>query len=329
MFGWQRIVGANLAWMLAFASGGGARADLALTPVGQAQGLSVSTFASNLENDGFTGPIGMVFPAAGGVLVSTELGGVRLFPTDTDGQNATVVPTTQNYGTGNSEGLARIGNNLYLAQAGLGRIAQVNANGAFVQTIVSGIGDVVGLVVNPANGHLFATTFLANQILDIDPVAKTSTLFHTASNPDGLILSPDGKTLYVAATGTGHILGFDTATGASVFDSGLIQGGIDGLAVGTGQFANLIFANLNNGSLIEVDILTKQQTVIADGGSRGDFVAIDPNDGTLLLTQTDQILRLSGATFLPAIEAAPEPATITLFVVGVTCVLAYGWWVRW
>ena len=34
----------------------------------------------------------MVFPASGGVLVSDGPGNVRLFPTDTDGQNATTVP---------------------------------------------------------------------------------------------------------------------------------------------------------------------------------------------------------------------------------------------
>jgi hypothetical protein len=310
--------------MLVFTCTGAARADLTLTPAGQAQGLSISTFATNFENDGFTGPIGIAFPAAGGVLVSNELGGVRLFPTDTNGQNAASVPVSQNYGTGNAEGLARIGNAIYMAQSGLGRIVQVNSNGTFNQAIVSGIGDAVGLVLNPTNGHLFATTFLASKILDIDPVAKTSTVFATASIPDGLTLSADGKTLYVAATQTGHILGFDTATRASVFDSGLIAGGIDGLALGAGQFANVLFVNLNNGTLLELDLTTKQQTVIADGGSRGDFVVVDPNDGSLLVTQTDRILRLSGATFVPPVTTPiPEPTGLTLLAVGVLCALGY------
>jgi len=55
--------------------------------------------------------------------------------------------------------------------------------------------------------------------------------------------------------------------------------------------AGKIYANENNGNVIEIDLLTKSQTIIATGGSRGDFVAVDPN-GSLLLTQTDRICGL-------------------------------------
>jgi hypothetical protein len=43
-----------------------------------------------------------------------------------------------------------------------------------------------------------------------------------------------------------------------------------------------------------VDLATGAQTLLASGGSRGDLVAVDPSDATLLLTQTDRILRLHG-----------------------------------
>ena len=109
---------------------------------------------------------------------------------------------------------------------------------------------------------------------------------------DGLTISGDGRTLY-AAVGREHVLGFDTTTKAQAFDSGTISF-VDGPALGIGSLAGKIFANVNDGTVWEVDLATSSQTLIASGGSRGDLVAVDPSDGTLLLTQTDRILRLHG-----------------------------------
>ncbi|MEP6755633.1 MAG: PEP-CTERM sorting domain-containing protein, partial [Chthonomonadales bacterium] len=55
---------------------------------------------------------------------------------------------------------------------------------------------------------------------------------------------------------------------------------------------------------------TSASTLIASGGSRGDFVAVDPN-GTLLLTQIDRIQRLTapqGGGF----GQTPEPGTLAM-----------------
>jgi hypothetical protein len=46
---------------------------------------------------------------------------------------------------------------------------------------------------------------------------------------------------------------------------------------------------------------------IASGGTRGDFVSVDPNDGTLLLTQSSNIVRLhppTEASFVPDFKVA-------------------------
>jgi hypothetical protein len=109
---------------------------------------------------------------------------------------------------------------------------------------------------------------------------------------DGLTVAGDGRTLYAAVLRE-HLLGFDLATKAQVFDSGTISF-VDGPALGTGSLAGRIFANVSDGTVWEVDLATSAQTLIATGGSRGDLVAVDPSDGTLLLTQTDRILRLHG-----------------------------------
>ena len=93
------------------------------------------------------------------------------------------------------------------------------------------------------------------------------------------------------AVGSGHLIGFNTSTKAEVIDSGFINT-LDGTAAGTGSiFGGLIFGNTNDGRLIEIDLSTLEQTLIATGGSRGDFVTVDRTNDTLLITQSDRILR--------------------------------------
>ncbi len=86
-----------------------AQAQLTLTPAGTALGLGLTTFATGFPNAFNVGPLGIAFPNAGGVLVSDYPGNVRLFPTDTNGQNAASVPVAQNYGQSNALGLANDG----------------------------------------------------------------------------------------------------------------------------------------------------------------------------------------------------------------------------
>jgi hypothetical protein len=303
-----------------------AHAGLTLTAAGVNQGLGLTTFASGFptfnSTGGVIGPLGIAFPTSGGVLVTDALGNVRLFPTDNNNQNAISAPVGQNYGNFNASGLAQVGGNIYMAQQANGNLIQINNNGTFNQTILTGI-NPVGLVANPTNGHLFGGGNGNNEVFDIDPIAKTKTLFVNAT-PDGLAISSDGRVLYLAITGgslAGHILGFDTTTKSQVFDSGFIPGGIDGTTVGTGSFSNYVFANTNSGTLVEVNLSTHVQTTIASGGSRGDFVTVDPSTNTLLITQSDSILRLTGASFI----AVPEPASIVMTVTAAFVGLSIAW----
>ena len=78
--------------------------------------------------------------------------------------------------------------------------------------------------------------------------------------------------------------------------------------MGTGSFAGLLFVNTNAGQVFEINLTTLAQTSIATGGSRGDFVTVDPSTNTLLLTQTDRIVRLNGASF----TSVPEPGPLVL-----------------
>jgi hypothetical protein len=91
---------------------------LTLTAAGRAAGFGLLTFATGFPERFGTaiGPLGMVFPATGGVLVSDGPGNVRLFSSDTNGQDAIAVPPVYDtsYGTSYPADMVRVGNNLYL-----------------------------------------------------------------------------------------------------------------------------------------------------------------------------------------------------------------------
>jgi hypothetical protein len=330
-------------WMFAlaglFSASGILRAGpiLTITREGAALALSVSLFANNFpldfsEANGGVGSVGIAFPTTGGVLVTDAPGNIRLFPTDTDGQNAnSVKPLQPSYGHNNAAGLAQVGSNIYMTQQSLARVVQLNANGSINQVIAS-IGDATGIVTNPKNGHLFVSTYGSNNIYDVDPVAKTATLFVHATF-DGL--GTDGTILYGADISNGHVEGYNIATGKLVFDSGFIGTGAttgqgndglpDGTALGFGSLAGNIFANTNAGDVVEINLATKAKTVIATGAARGDFVAVDPSNNTLLLTESGEIDRItaSGGGFGPPPSATPEPSSWLLLTTGALGLLGY------
>jgi hypothetical protein len=290
-----------------------AKAQLSLTAAGTSAGFTLSTFATGFPNAASIGPLGIAFPTTGGVMVTDFPGNVRTFPTDTDGQNAGSFAPTATYTQANAVGLATVGSAIYMTQQTNGTVVQVNPNGSFNQSIVS-ITQATGIETNPTNGHLFVTGQNGacggsglTAILDVNPIAKTFTVFKCGNLFDGL--STDGTTLYVESAG--HILGFNIATTNQVYDSGALSGGPDGTALGSGSLAGNIFVNTNDGHLIEVNLTTNVATTIAQSGSRGDFVKVDPN-GSLLITQSDRIMRLT-APAGGGFGLVPEPGSVAMF----------------
>src|SRR5207244_6509507 len=86
-----------------------------------------------------------------------------------------------------------------------------------------------------------------------------------------------------------------------------------GLALGTGVLAGNLLVNTNDGRVVEINLASHLQTEIASGGSRGDFVKVDPNNGTLLLIQSDSIIRLTPPAGGGFEGAVPEPSSLTIF----------------
>lgn len=296
---------------------GSLQADMMLTAAGTADGLTLTTFANGFPSLSSVGPLGIAFVGST-VLVSDYPGNVRVFPTDTDGQTAASAPVAQNYGGANAIDLAQVGGNIYMTQqsSSTGDLVQINNNGTFNQFIIGGMPAATGMVADPVTGHLFVSTLGNDVIWNVDPIAKTKTAFETGVNTDGLTISADGSTVYGEVSG--EIIGWNSTTGAQVFNSGPIPGGPDGTAIGAGAFAGELFVNTNAGQLIEINQTTLAQTVLATGGSRGDFVTVDPTNDTLLLTQTDSVLRLSGATL---VGGTPEPSYLWLLVAGMAALV--------
>jgi streptogramin lyase len=332
--------GLSMKWFVVFAAivfllGGvsGADAGLVLTSAGQASGFGLSTFATGFPVAQGVGPIGIAFPAGGGVLVSDYPGNVRLFPTDTNGQNAASVPVAQNYGVANATGMAQVGGNIYMNQANNSQVVQLNGNGTFNQTIFTITNppapNLTGIAVDPANRHLFVseptTPGGSNQILDINPVTKTARVFlNSGIFTDGLVFNPSGTILY-ASTNSNSVTGFDTHTGAIVFGPVPVAGMPDSVALGTGSLAGNLFVNTNGGQIVELNLKTLSQTVIATGGSRGDLVYVDPHDGSLLVTQTNSIYRLTPPDDGGFYSPTPEPSTLAMSALGGIAFVGWAW----
>ncbi|MCA9157547.1 MAG: hypothetical protein KDA72_04425, partial [Planctomycetales bacterium] len=278
---------------------------LTLTAEAITSGYKLIEFAQGFRNDGVVGPLGIAFPSDGGVLVSDQSGDIRKFPDDSDGQDASTIVPSQSYGFELAFDMAQVGSRIYMSQPRSGSVVQINDDGTFNQLIVDGLASAVGVVANPTNGHLLVSSYTANVVYDIDPIAKTKQVLFNASL-DGIAVSADGSVLYGAAAPStlDRVYGYSLVPGSVgdlVFDSGSVPGSPDGIALGVGNLAGFIFANTLQGTIIAISLKTKEQTVIATGGTRGDFAKVDLHDGTLLLTQTGTIARLqlpAGSSFL-------------------------------
>jgi hypothetical protein len=300
-----------------------------LTATGVADGFSLTTFASDYPASGAFGPLGITFTKTGQVLTSDALGNVRVFAADVDGQHASDGVVKQNYGFFNAFGLASIGDKLYMTGEFSNSLLQINADGTLNQHVLD-VNTASGLIANPLNGHLLMSTQSHNQLLDIDPIAGTSRLISSA-NIDGISLSADGSIVYGANETTGSITGYNVVTGVQVFDSGFLPGEVDGTAVGAGSLADHLFANMHDGTLLDVNLLTDSFQTIVTGGSRGDFVTVDPNNCSVLFTQSDRIMRLSAPEAGSCVfvggnpgggggsVSVAEPGTFALLAVGLLC----------
>ncbi len=304
---------------------------LVLTPEGVADGFTLSTFVSGYN--GFYGPLSQGIATNGNVITGSALPGTLAIYTlkDVDGQTLADALTTIPYTCETDNcmfAMASAGGQVYGAQVSFGQnnhygtYYQFANDGTFLPTAIpnlqsAGLFSYSGMWGNPVNGHLIS---ISNQgLVDIDPLTGTFRVINGAAFGDGITVAPDGSTVFIAQGGT--VRSYDMATGNALrtYSPGH---GPDGMGVILGgTFDGYLIINNTDGTvgLLNPNVADgdpNQYSVIADGGTRGDFVSRDTSNGTLFLSQNEQVVRLScdGCSF--GGTATPEPASLALVVAG-------------
>jgi hypothetical protein len=306
---------------------GPAHAQLALTSQGVADGFTLSTFLSGYTPAAY-GPLAQGILPNGNVVTGSAfigtpgVGTIYIFK-DTDNQNlgSALSSATYAFTTSNPQyAMATAGGQVYGAQAFGGIYEQFDNSGA--HTAIAGVPTTLrsylGMWGDPVNGHIVSSS--NEGIVDINPLTgATRVIYDVGSCCDGVTVSPDGKTVY--AESGGNILAINYTTGALLTTYSGNGHAPDGTGViSGGKLSGDIVVNNNDGTVGLIDPKTGMETIIATGGTRGDFVSPDTTNGTLFLSQTERIDRLScgsgcsigggGGT------GVPEPATLALFGLG-------------
>jgi hypothetical protein len=281
--------------------------------------FTLETFVSGVPSVSNVGPLGFGLRTDGKVLVTTATGTIRIYPNNANNQTVptTIVPTR---GQSNAQCIAQIQNGntwkYYLSEDPAGKVVEIDEDGNDVVPAhsVNLMGALCIIpyppaVVNSHTGHLFATSENFNDIFEIDPAPPVMTIStfksNAGTNPDGIAFSADGSILYVACVNEFVVKGYQVSNGALVYTSPVMNPPLhpDGIALGVGTLTGYLYVNYNEGSVWEFVLPPGPNTgyEIASGGTRGDFVAVDPNYWSggafpsLLLTQTDRMMRLDPA----------------------------------
>jgi hypothetical protein len=292
---------------------GPAQAGLMLTPAGVADGFTLSTYASGGGASTYEFIAAAPVSSANLAVVDFQNGFLRLYP-DVNGQTPASALSSQ--ALSGVVNIANAGGKTYAAVQG-GGFSQVSSSLALTPVSVPNYAHDLGLAGNPVTGHLLAAGSLSGVagLYDINPLTGASTLINAAFRYDGVSVSPDGTTVYAELNG--HVVAYNIATHAVVFDFTSSHGPDGTGAISGGPFNGFVIVNNNDGTVSLLNPTGTIETIIASGGSRGDFTSPDTNTGTLLLSEFGSSFRLGapgGGTFgAPPGPAVPEPTSIALF----------------
>ena len=285
-----------------------------LTAQGIALGFTLNTVVTLSDFGGSYDVLGSAVNSDGNIIVNVAREGKNYGFKNLNIQTAADALGSVSFG-GFASALAYANGSVW-ASANGGSLAKLNNDGSVAQTY-SNIRANQGMWTNPVTGHLMA----GNPLIDIDVSGATPTATTVTSDffADGITVSPDGKLVYGSY---GAIV--DLTTMASVGSFGSVSGA-DGMGVISSSNPSLdgdIIVNTTTGNIVLVDHVTFEQTLIASGGGYGDYTSPDRTTGTLLLSSSNNLLRLGcgpecgvGAP-PPPTPAIPEPETYALMMAG-------------
>ncbi|HTA70557.1 MAG TPA: PEP-CTERM sorting domain-containing protein [Bryobacteraceae bacterium] len=296
-----------------------ARAALMLNAAGTSDGFTLTTFVSGYNAE--YGPLAQGIAPNGNVITGSLLNTKIYVFSDVDGQTlaSAVGSTSYTCTTSNCNfAMATAGGQVYGAQAQGGVYEHFANDGSFTpipNLQAAGLLDNLGMWGDPINGHIIASS--NRGLVEIDPVAGTFRVINASLFPDGVSVSADGTIAYVENGGT--VQSYNIATGALLhtYSTGHSPDGTG--VISGGSFNGDVIVNDNDGTVGLLDPVIGTFTIIATGGTRGDFVSPDLNNGTLFLSQEDQVARLScgpGCSIGGPPPGVPEPATFGLLGAG-------------
>jgi len=290
-------------------------AALTLTAAGIADGFTLSQFYD--DPGAYYGILGLAVTPGGTVVAAGYARNQFYTLPDVDGQTFATI-TTMAAAPGNPREVAAVGSTVYMTVNGAYNTINPGTFALTPLVTVPATSSSLGLWANPVTGHLISSS--NRGLVDIDP-ATGAVIVIGPGGADGVTVSPDGTIAYGEFGGA--IVGYSITTpnpGIPVYNSGTgIGHSPDGTGIISGSaFDGQIIVNNNDGTVGLLDPATNIETIIASGGSRGDYVAPDQTNGSLFLSTADSVwrLKIAGGTIGGGGTPAPEPASMALNGVG-------------
>jgi uncharacterized repeat protein (TIGR01451 family) len=181
-----------------------------------------------------------------------------------------------------------------------------------------------GLVGDPLSNDLFVDTGSGIWRVQNPDTSPVVTQIVSGGAYDGIAISTDGQHIWAAIPGSNVVHEFGRPQpGTTIWPmqaSVPVGGGPDGIAIALdnapGGVANNVFVNTNNGTIVRIDTNKGNAvSVVASGGSRGDFATVGP-DGCFYVSQTDKVVKLAPCFFqsptadLSVAQTAPPGAGV-------------------
>jgi hypothetical protein len=282
-----------------------AEADTAMTVASPGPLTDAVDFITDLPSCGGVGPTGVL--DEGSSFLVSDYCNATTYRYNTTGASPSLVTSVANGIThamvdhnGVLYGVAS--NNQNITPSGVWELSRSTL--ALTRQIAqSPCGDIRDLANDPAGGGLILTGDCGiYRIRGMDTPSPFVELI-ASGNFDGISVDAATNTAWVALAGADAIGHYALASG-NLLETVPVPGDPDGIAVAAPGAPNGIggnlFVNNNDGTLVMIDVHNgNARSVVASGGTRGDFVTVG-KDGFLYLTQTDEIVQIKPAIFIPA-----------------------------